>query len=379
MTATTLTALTTRTARTTPTAATTLTAPATLTAPSGDVGFAALARAIGAPGPTLVLDADALPRDSEGLVPALTRIRRRLADGNAAGSNAADGDAAAAGGRGEVLKWALIAPSAHPLFDVDYRFVQAMPDAPDHFDLTGNCGHSLLAAVTAAAQAGRLPALRAGDRIRARVLNNGDQVVCQVDHASSRHTVFTAHFIAPPGTRLGSLLRDGGRVVRMANPYLFVDGARLGVRDREALFRGDQPELYATLERMRRRQAARLGWPLNGAFPKVAAVVPVAPGHLAVRALTVGGWHPELALTGAVCLAAASALRGTIPNRLLAAGDADASSAAPGRLVIDTPARQVVASYAATGDTQDDELLWVSVGGKETQALGAVAVGVGDE
>ncbi|WP_052442298.1 PrpF domain-containing protein [Streptacidiphilus neutrinimicus] len=342
--------------------ATDLTASTVLTAPTADVGFAALARAIGAPGPTLVLDADALPRDSEALVAALTRIRRRLPD------------LPDAGGGGEVLKWALIAPSAHPLFDVDYRFVQAMPDAPDHFDLNGTCGHSLLAAVTAAAQAGRLPALRAGDRVRARVLNNGDQVVCQVDHASPRHTVFTAHFVAPPGTRLGTLLRDGGRVVRMANPYLFVDGARLGVRDREALFRGEQPELYATLERMRRRQAARLGWPPNGAFPKVAAVVPVAPGHLAVRALTVGGWHPELALTGAVCLAAASALRGTIPHRLLAG-----ASAVPGRLVIDTPARQVVASYAASGDTQDDELLWVSVGGKETQALGAVAVGVGDE
>ncbi|RAG82597.1 hypothetical protein DN069_26915 [Streptacidiphilus pinicola] len=337
--------------------ATTLT-PTLLTAPTS-AGFAALARAMGAPGPTLVLDADSLPHDREELVTALTRIRRRLPD---------------AGTPGEVLKWALIAPSAHPLFDVDYRFVQAMPDADDHFDLNGNCGHSLLAAVTAAAQAGRLPALRAGDRIRARVLNNGDQVVCQVDHASPRHTVFTAHFIAPPGTRLGTLLRDGGRVVRMANPYLFVDGARLGVRDREALFRGEQPDLYATLERLRRRQAARLGWPLNGAFPKVAAVVPVAPGHLAVRALTVGGWHPELALTGAVCLAAASALRGTVPNRLLAA-----DTAAPGRLVIDTPARQVVASYAATGDGPDDELLWVSVGGKETQALGAVAVGVGDE
>ncbi|MBF9067168.1 PrpF domain-containing protein [Streptacidiphilus fuscans] len=341
--------------------ATTMTAP-TFSIPTTNLGFAALVRAVGAPGPTLVLDADALPHDDAELMASLTRIRRQLPRRD---------------GEPEVLKWALIRPSAHPLFDVDYRFVQAMPDAPDHFDLNGNCGHSLLAAVTAAAQAGRLPALSAGDRVRARVLNNGDHVVCQVDHASERRAVFTAHFIAPPGTALGSLLRDGGRVVAMGNPYLFVDAAHLGVRDREALFRGEQPDVYATLERLRRQQAARLGWPQDGAFPKVAAVVPVAPGHLAVRALTVGGWHPELALTGAVCLAAASALRGTVPNRLLtAAGDGES---APGRLVIDTPARQVVASYAATGDGPDDELEWVSVGGKETRALGTVAVGVGDE
>ncbi|MBC3843045.1 hypothetical protein GXW82_31280 [Streptacidiphilus sp. 4-A2] len=198
-----------------------------------------------------------------------------------------------------------------------------MPDAVDHFDTTGNCGHSLLAAVTAAADAGWLPALRPGDRIRARVLNNGDQVVCQVDETAhglvDGHAVFTAHFVAPPGTALGKLLRDGGRVVRMANPYLFVDAAKLGVRGSEELFRGEPQDLYATLEGMRREQAARLGWRLDGAFPKVAAVVPVAPGRLAVRALTVGGWHPGLALTGAVCLAAASALEGTVPYRLLRA------------------------------------------------------------
>ncbi|QMU71479.1 PrpF domain-containing protein [Streptacidiphilus sp. P02-A3a] len=330
-------------------------------------GFALLARAAGAPGPTLVLDLNALPTDEAALEAELTRIRLRLRE------RQADGGLDGLGGPGgaEVLKWALIAPSAHPLFDVDYRFVQAMPDAVDHFDATGNCGHSLLAAVTAAAEAGWLPRLRPGDRIRARVLNNGDQVVCQVDGTppgpGDDNVVFTAHFVAPPGTTLGQLLRDGGRVVRMANPYLFVDASRFGVRTAEQLFRGEQRDLYAALEGMRREQAARLGWRPDGAFPKVAAVVPVAPGRLAVRALTVGGWHPGLALTGAVCLAAASALEGTVPYRLLRAHGRPLS---PGDVLIDIPSGQVAAACAATGESPDDELLWVSVGGKKARTLG---------
>ena len=342
--------------------------------------FALLARAAGAPGPTLVLDMDALPTDEAELEATLTRIRRRLRESGGCGRDGVPGGE-------EVLKWALIAPSTHPLFDVDYRFVQAMPDAVDHFDVTGNCGHSLLAAVTAAAEAGWLPALSPGDRIRARVLNNGDQVVCRVDETAdaqgaekgsgpgSGQVVFTAHFVAPPGTALGQLLRDGGRVVRMANPYLFVDASRLGVRSREELFRGEHQHLRAALDRMRKEQAARLGWRLDGAFPKVAAIVPVAPGQLAVRALTVGGWHPGLALTGAVCLAAASALRDTIPYRMLRAHGEPPSS---GSVLIDTPSGQVTAAYAATGEGLDDELLWVSVGGKEARMLGRVDLEAGD-
>ena len=331
-------------------------------------GFALLARAAGAPGPTLVLDLNALPSDEGGLEAALTRIRRRLREHPGGGD------------RGEeVLKWALIAPSAHPLFDVDYRFVQAMPDAVDHFDATGNCGHSLLAAITAAAEAGWLPALSPGDRIRARVLNNGDQVVCQVDETAhgpgDGQVVFTAHFVAPPGTALGRLLRDGGRVVRMGNPYLFVDASKLGVRGREELFRGEHQDLCTALGHMRREQAARLGWRLDGAFPKVAAVVPVAPGQLAVRALTVGGWHPGLALTGAVCLAAASAIEGTVPYRLLRAHGAPPS---PGTVLIDTPSGRVTAACAATGEGPDDELLWVSVGGKQARMLGRVELEAND-
>ena len=84
-------------------------------------------------------------------------------------------------GGSHVLKIALVRPSAHPLFDLDYRFVQALPDGPDRFDFRGSCGHSILSAVVSAERAGILPALTAGGRVRVNVLNNGDSVVCEME------------------------------------------------------------------------------------------------------------------------------------------------------------------------------------------------------
>src|SRR5690242_13370945 len=102
-----------------------------------------IAYAAGSPCPTLVLDARYLPRDDEPMLAALAEARRVLA---------------AAGG-GHVLKIALIEPSSHPLFDLDYRFVQALPDGLDRFDLLGSCGHSILSSITAAAHVGMVPRL----------------------------------------------------------------------------------------------------------------------------------------------------------------------------------------------------------------------------
>ncbi|GAA1332675.1 hypothetical protein GCM10009660_07490 [Catellatospora bangladeshensis] len=55
-----------------------------------------------------------------------------------------------------------------------------------------------------------------------------------------------------------------------------------------------------------------LGWP-PGVFPKIAALMPDEGGAVAARAVSVPSWHPTLALTGAVCVAAAAAIPGTVP------------------------------------------------------------------
>ncbi|MFC8514737.1 PrpF domain-containing protein [Streptomyces sp. NPDC057257] len=102
-------------------------------------------------------------------------------------------------------------------------------------------------------------------------------------------------------------------IASMGNPYVFVGARDLGVHGTDALF-ADDPALYAEMSEIRRTAQAALGW-RPGVFPKIAALLPLRPGQLAVRAISVPSWHPTLALTGAVCLAATACVPGTVPSQ----------------------------------------------------------------
>lgn len=308
-------------------------------------------QAVGAPCPTAVLDSRRLPADATGLTQALTGVREELRSERWAG----------------VLKIALIAPSANPLYDLDYRFAQCLDADWSRLDLGGNCGHSMLVAVTAAARMGWVP-LFPGARVRVNVVNNGDLLVGEVDELSQRGAVFTVHILSNPPRPVARVLPTGaavtmlptplGRlpvsVVDWGNPYVLVDAADLGAPDRASLF-ADDPDLLARLRTVRAAAARQLGWPAGGAFPKVAALCQCRDGELLVRAVSVPSWHPSLGLTGAFCLAVAAELAGTVPAALRAR-----ARMAPGELVLDTPGGTVRASAAITGGAVG----WASVSGK---------------
>jgi 2-methylaconitate cis-trans-isomerase PrpF len=328
--------------------------------------IAHIAVAEGAPCPTLVLAADLLPTDDAELVEVLAQARTWLCDNGAE----------------QVLKVAIVARSAHPLFDLDYRFVQCLPGRPPRFDLRGSCGHSILSSVLVASRLGWLPALAPEQRIRVNVLNNGDHVVCEVDTADRGSGSFTVHFVHNPSTRLGELLITGEPVtgltypgggirvsfVSAGNPYVFVDAADLGVTTSAGLFTGGAG-LYDELAGIRRSAALHLGWDPDGAFPKVAALVADVPGRLSARALSVPSWHPTLALTGVGCLAAASAIGGTVPHRL-----ARRAGCLPGQVAIDTAGGSTSAAAAVSGTTPGDTLNWISVSGKVARFTGQVFI-----
>src|SRR5690606_13326534 len=186
-------------------------------------------------------------------------------------------------GATHVLKIALVRPAEHPLFDLDYQFVQVLPGSVDSFDLRGSCGHSILAAVVAAERMGVGPRLTAGARVRVRVRNNSDNVVCAVDHVGFGETVFTVHFVPPDAVPVTELLIAGEprttltvggercevSMVSSGNPYVFVDARTLGFGDHGALFTADTA-LFERLTRIRAAAAELLGWPPGGAFPKIA-------------------------------------------------------------------------------------------------------------
>ncbi|WP_433241336.1 PrpF domain-containing protein [Streptosporangium sp. CA-135522] len=322
-----------------------------------------LAYAMGSPCPTLVLDARHLPREREPLLAALAEARRWLA---------------AAGGE-HVLKIALIQPSTHPLFDLDYRFIQALPGDPAGFDLRGSCGHSVLSAITAAAEAGMLPRLAPGLRVRVNVLNNGDYLACEVDEVSRETVRFTMHFLYTPPKPVSRLLLtgeprtavdvDGERVevslVSAGNPYVFVSAPDAGVSGTVELY-GDDPGLFERLVRIRGAAAAHLGWPADSVFPKVAVTMPVAGGRIAVRAVSVPGWHPTLALTGAACLGAATGIAETIP--WLAARQAGCEG---NGINVLTPGGSVEVLAAINVHDAQRRIAWITVGDRRVAFRGS--------
>ncbi|MER5217187.1 PrpF domain-containing protein [Streptomyces sp. NPDC002838] len=321
-----------------------------------------IAHVEGAPTPTVVLDATRLPGEEAQLRPVLTVAREWLA-GN---------------GQAHVLKMALVSPSDHPLFDLDYRFVQALPDALDSFDFRGSCGHSILASVVCAEERGWLPRLAPGGRVRVRVLNNGDHVVCEVDEARRRSGSFTVHFLQDAGVRMRDLLLTGrptdqlltdsgvyeASLVSMGNPYVFVDARELGITGEQELF-GAGDEVYERLLRIREAAADLLHWPRSGAFPKVAALGAYEPGRLTVRAVSVPKWHPSVALTGTICLAAAAGVPGALPARLARQAGLNDSVVEIATASGGTAAKAFVTPASdGSGDGSDDVLQWVSVSRK---------------
>lgn len=326
-----------------------------------------LAKAHGAPCPTAVLDGRALPDTEPELLSALAGLRADLSGH----------------GAGDVLKNAIVRPSRHPLFDLDYRFVQSLPQSHDSFDLRGSCGHSILAAVEAAARTGMIQPLVPGCRVRVNVLNNGDNVVCETEETSDRGTRFTAHFLCSPPLRLPELLMTGepvtdvlfeGRsvpvsLVSMGNPYAFVDASHLGVSGPDALF-ADDPRLFSAMTRLRVAVCEAQGWDTFGAFPKIAALLPQEGGGLLVRAVSVPSWHPTVALTGAICLGAAAGIEGTVPWSLTGrtARNPDAL------LTVRTPGGCVrVAAHSTHGPDDVRKLAWVSVAEKQVEYRGLLS------
>ncbi|MFF9849545.1 2-methylaconitate cis-trans isomerase PrpF family protein [Streptomyces litmocidini] len=237
---------------------------------------ATVVRAEDAPGPTLVLRLDRLPAGALAMGGELARLRRSLV-----------GTAYA-----ELRKIALYGPAARPGRDLDYRFVQALPDG--RFDFRAGCGHSLLACVVADGRQ---------EPVTVRAVTTGDTVLCE-----PYGDTYTLSFLGPP-TAPGTLptgrpvdVLDGvpASLVRYGNPYVFVDERHL-----------PEDAAYERLQELRAEAARLLGHHPDSALPKIAAFAD-GPGGLAVRALTVGGWHPRLALTGAAALAAAGAIGGTV-------------------------------------------------------------------
>ncbi|RNE93614.1 2-methylaconitate cis-trans isomerase PrpF [Marichromatium sp. AB32] len=271
------------------------------------------------------------------------------------------------GATSSTSKVVLIAPSERPDCDVDYRFGHVSITDPV-IDYSGNCGNLTAAVGPFAIEEGlvraqegmtevRIWQANIGKRIIARVpVRDGEPVVdgdFRLDGVPWPGAAVELSFLDPGGSAEAPLLPTGQAceqievpgvgvlavsLINAGNPTVFVRAADLGLdgREQRATIDGD-PALLDRLERIRAHCAVRMGLGetpeavsrARPATPKLAWVAPAADYRdstgasvpatrcdLLARILSMGRLHHAFTGTGAVALAVAAALPGTLVNAL---------------------------------------------------------------
>lgn len=278
------------------------------------------------------------------------------------------------GATSSTSKVVIVSRSSRADCDVDYLFGQVAIDAPV-IDWSGNCGNLTAAVGPFAISAGLLAApadgtavvriwqANIGKRIIAHVPMRGGEVLesgqFRLDGIAFPGAEVKLEFIDPagtdgqPGADAGATFPTGREVdlldipglrpleatlINAGNPTIFVDAAALGLRGTELQQDvNSRKELLALAEAVRSRGAVAMGLAANAEeatakrphTPKVAFVAKPAEYttsdgrriesgsiDLLARIFSMGQLHHAMTGTGAVAIACAAAIPGTIVHRV---------------------------------------------------------------
>jgi probable AcnD-accessory protein PrpF len=298
------------------------------------------------------------------------------------------------GATSSTSKVVLLAPSTRPGFEVDYRFGAVAIGAP-LIDWYGNCGNLSAAVGPAAILMGMAAAHQGVTVVNIWQANIGQHIVARVpvENGAPRETGgFREDGVAFDGAELvlefieseqptTPLLPTGNIVDRLevpgvgwieatlvtaGNPSVFIDAAVLGLDGTELPDRVNlDGALLARCEAIRAHAAVRMGLAADAAAatrerpatPRVSWVAPPAASltsaglaqpadaiDILARIVSMGKCHHAYAGTGAIALAVAAALPGSVVARCLdparAAGSALRIGHPSGRLAIGASVRQ---------------------------------------
>ena len=291
------------------------------------------------------------------------------------------------GGLSSLSKVCVLGPPSRDDADVDYTFAQ-IPIRGTSVDYSGNCGNMSSAMGPAAVDFGMVQAPADGEAvvrihnpntgkiIRSRFPMSGGAPAAAGDMAingvAGRSAPVRLEFLSPGGSRTGRLLPtgravetldlpDGSRIeaslVDAANPCVFAAAADLGLTGAELPEALEaRPDLLARMEAIRCAASVRMGIAPDPAaaatipgVPKVAMVAApqgattlsgqamgAADMSLMVRMISMGQPHRAVPVTGAICLAVAARLPGSLPSRLCGAAAGPITVAHPsGSTVVD--------------------------------------------
>ncbi len=259
------------------------------------------------------------------------------------------------GGISSLSKAVIVGPSTTPEADVEYTFAQVAV-SESLVDYTGNCGNCTAAVGPFAVDERLVPAAEPETTVRLYNTNTRKRVLARVPVVDGEAAVtgsfelqgvpgkgarIALDFLDPGGAVTGALLPSGSprdilevrsvgaveaSLVDSTNPMVFVRAKDLGLLGTEPPEVVDSDRtLLERLEAIRVTGAKRMGLGPTPALPKVAVVAPPAPfraldgrlveasaADLSARVISMGKCHRAFALTGAMCLAVAARIEGTV-------------------------------------------------------------------
>jgi 2-methylaconitate isomerase len=269
------------------------------------------------------------------------------------------------GGISSLSKVCLIGPPSHPEADVDYTFAQISVREAS-VDYSGNCGNMSSAIGPFAVDEGIVLATGSEAVVRIHNTNTRKLIVARFALEDGKAAVegdfvlpgvagsgapIKLEFLAPGGAATGRLLPTGNVIdtlaidgvgtieasmVDAANPCVFIYANVLGLSGVEMPDQIERDaELMRRLEAIRVAASIRMGIAATASeaarkpsIPKVAMVagpfdaitlagesIPATAADVTVRMISIGQPHRAVPLTGAMCLAVAARLPGTIVAR----------------------------------------------------------------
>ncbi|MDT7951583.1 MAG: PrpF domain-containing protein [Acetobacteraceae bacterium] len=289
------------------------------------------------------------------------------------------------GGVSSLSKVCVVGPPTRPDADVDYTFAQISVGTPV-VDYSANCGNMSSAIGPFALDEGLVPAPVGGEAaVRIHNTNTNKIITARfavedgraavdgglvLDGVAGSGAPIKLEFNDPGGARTGHLLPTGNAtdliaieglgdlpasLVDAANPCVFVPAEALGLQGTELpeAFERDCG-LLARLEAIRCRASVMMGLAADPAeaagilgVPKIAVVagpcdaptlsgrvVGAAECDILVRMISIGQPHRAVPLTGALCLAAACRVPGSVPHRLVQAQEGPLRIAHPSGVIL---------------------------------------------
>ena len=270
------------------------------------------------------------------------------------------------GGLSSLSKICVVGPPTRADADIDYTFAQVAVREPI-VDFSGNCGNMSSAMGPFAVDEGLVAADEGETSVRIHNTNTGKIIVARFGTAAGR-TVEAGDFVIPGvagsgspirlafqdpgGANTGHLLPSGRAVDTLEVPgvgpveaslvdstaaCVFVEAEALGLSARENPLEMEQDAaLMGRLEAIRRVASLSMGTAATleeagrrVAIPRIAVVAPPCEStllsgesldadacDLLVRMISVGQPHRAVPITGALCIAAAARIEGSVVHRV---------------------------------------------------------------